>query len=165
MTDARDTNGRFAAGNPGGRGGRKRSRTSELRQAALDAVTPEHIAMLMRQVLKLGLQGNLPAAKFVLEHTTGKAADNPVDPEPVDLQLPPLLTAADCNLATTEVLNAMVAGRIDRAIVQVLLGAVQTKLRALETSELEQRLLQLEAKAKDVQMPERPFDPDDFQFE
>ena len=48
MSDApnnpgRDQRGRFGAGNPGGKGGPHR-RAAELRRAAEEAVTPEHVA-------------------------------------------------------------------------------------------------------------------------
>jgi len=47
--NGRDHGGRFAKGNPGGPGG-PRKRSFELRRAAEEAVTPEHVQALVEAV-------------------------------------------------------------------------------------------------------------------
>jgi len=68
-TNGRDSNGRFAAGNPGGPGGSRR-RSSELRRAVEEAISPEHIAAMttlieaeMKAGVLLGTEGCLPSMK------------------------------------------------------------------------------------------------------
>ncbi len=73
MTDSgenneRDERGRFAVGNPGGPGGPRR-RTSELRRAAEEAITPEYVAAMVRKATRMGLEGNLAAMRLVFERT------------------------------------------------------------------------------------------------
>ena len=46
----RDVRGRFAQGNRGGPGGPRR-RASELRRAAEDAISPEHIQAMIRKLI------------------------------------------------------------------------------------------------------------------
>jgi hypothetical protein len=141
--DGRDTNGRFAQGNPGGPGGSRR-RASELRRAAEDAITPEHIAAMIRKATRMGLEGNLSAMRLVFERTSGRAADAPTEAEPVDLALPRLRTAADCNAAIEKLVDGICKGTVDRDVAKVLIDAIQTRLKAIEVSELEQRLTELE---------------------
>ena len=94
----RDNQGRFTAGNPGGPGGPRR-RTSELRRAAEEAITPDHVAAMVRKATRMGLEGDLSAMRLVFERTCGRAAEAPVDAEPVGVALPRLRTAEDCNTA------------------------------------------------------------------
>src|SRR5689334_1773025 len=62
----RNSNGRFAEGNPGGPGGSRR-KACELRRATEDAVTPEIASAVMRKVTMQALQGNLAAARIFFE--------------------------------------------------------------------------------------------------
>ena len=145
MTDGegRDERGRFAPGNPGGPGGPRR-RACELRRAAEEAVTPEHIQAVMRRALRMALEGNLQAMRFVLERAAGKPPESPTDPQGLSFTLPALNTPADCNAATQRIVEAICSGEIGREDAQLLLGAVQTRLKAIETVEFEERLRQLE---------------------
>ncbi len=154
MTDGadnagRDTNGRFAAGNPGGPGGPRR-RSSELRRAAEEAITPEHVAAMIRKATRMGLEGNLTAMRLVLERTSGRAAEAPVDIEPLGISLPRLRTAADCNTAIEQLVDAICQGRVDRDAAKLLIDAIQARLKAIEVNELETRLADLESAAKVV---------------
>src|SRR5690606_37661206 len=88
-SNGRDERGRFTFGNPGGRGGPRR-RSSELRRAAEDAITPEHVAAMVRKATRMGLEGNLTAMRLVFERTCGRAADAPIEAEPLGISLPRL---------------------------------------------------------------------------
>ena len=78
----RDEKGRFARGNAGGPG-RAKGRGYELQRAAQDAVTPEHVAAMMRKAMRLALEGSLTAMRFVMERTVGRAPEAQVIAEPV----------------------------------------------------------------------------------
>ena len=139
----RDGRGRFVPGNPGGPGGSKR-RSVELRRAAEEAITPEHIQAMIRKATRMALEGNLTAMRFVIERTSGRAPEAPVELGAIDIDLPALHTAADCNRAVESLVNGICAGELDRESARLLLDAVQTRLKAIELSEVEQRLSVLE---------------------
>lgn len=148
--DDRDARGRFAPGNPGGPGGARR-RPSELRRAAEEAVTAEHVQAIMRRAARMALEGNLAAMRFVLERTAGRAAEAPVEIEPLGIELPRLRTTADCNAAIEKLVEGICKGSVDRDAAKLLIDAIQTRLKAIEVNELEVRLAELEAAAKVVE--------------
>ena len=145
----RDENGRFAAGNPGGPGGARR-RASELRRAAEEAITTEHIAAMIRKATRMGLEGDLGAMRLVFERTCGRAAQAPVEGEPVGISIPRLRTAEDCNEAVGRLIDGICEGTVDRDVAKLLIDAIQTRLRAIEVNELEERLVQLEETTQQV---------------
>jgi hypothetical protein len=145
----RDANGKFAVGNPGGPGRPRGRRVSELRAAAEEAITPEVIRAVMKKVSLQALQGNLAAARILLERTLGRAAEVPVG-EPLDIASPKLRTAADCTAALQKVADALVAGTIDTAAAKVLVDLIQTQAKLIEVGELEARLAELEQQARSV---------------
>lgn len=151
MTDdsGRDQRGRFAQGNPGGPGGPRR-RASELRKAAEDAITPEHVQTMIRKALRMGLEGNLAAMRLVFERTSGRAPEAPVETEPISVALPRLRTAADCNLAIERLIDGICKGVIERESARLLIDAVQARLKAIEVQDLEARLTEMEKTAKAV---------------
>ena len=145
----RDENGRFLPGNPGGPG-RPPSRGKLLRQAAEDAITPEHVAAIIRKATRLALEGDVAAARLVLDRVCGRTPEAPSGPEPVEIALPPLRTAADCNAAIDRLTEAICGGSINREQATLLMGIVQTRLKAIEVNELELRLTELEKHAATV---------------
>jgi len=143
----RDASGRFTHGNPGGPGGAHR-RPSELRRAAEEAITPEHVQAMLRKAARMALEGNLTAMRLVLERTTGRAPEAPVDVEPLGIALPKLQTAADCNVALERLIEGIVDGKVDRETAKLLIDAVQARLRVLEVTDLEVRLAEVERVAE-----------------
>ena len=143
----RDASGRFTHGNPGGPGGAHR-RPSELRRAAEEAITPEHVQAMLRKAARMALEGNLTAMRLVLERTTGRAPEAPVDVEPLGIELPKLRTAADCNVALERLFDGIVDGKVDRETAKLLIDAVQARLRVLEVTDLEARLAEVERVAE-----------------
>lgn len=79
----RDGKGRFTAGNQGGPGNPFGRQVARLRQALLDAVTPEDFQAIARRLIELAVAGNVPAAKVLLAYTIGKPAPAP-DPDRLD---------------------------------------------------------------------------------
>lgn len=149
--EPRDANGRFAAGNPGGPG-RPKSKGYELQRAAQDAITPDHIAALMRKALRMALEGNLSAMPFVVERTCGKAPDAPPGAMALDIQPPRLKTAADCTAAIQKVPDAICAGTLDLVHGKVLLDAIATQAKLIQVGDLETRLVELEKTAATVEV-------------
>ncbi len=147
----RDDNGRFTAGNAGGPG-RSRGRGYELLRAAQEAITPEQVAVLMRKALRMALEGNVTAMKFVMERACGRPAEAPSDPAPLDFDLPNLRTATACSAAIDRLSAAVTSGTIDPAAAKVLLDLIQARMKSIELTDLEQRLAELERTAKLVQL-------------
>jgi len=146
--EGRDERGRFAPGNPGGPGGARR-RACEFKKAAEDAITAEHVQGLMRRATRMGLEGDLGAIRFVTERVIGKAGSTP--PDPVEIQLPALRSIDDCSKATDEVIAAITGGSLDREQAQLLLDAINAKLRSIELHELEARIAKIEEAANHAQ--------------
>ena len=152
----RDDNGRFAPGNAGGPG-RSKGRGYELQRAAQEAVTPEHVAAVMRKALRMALEegGNLAAMRFVIERTCGRPPEAPANGVPLGIDPLKLRTVADCTAAIQKLTDAMIRGELDVVQGKVLLDAVVAQARLIEGSEIEKRLAELEQQAKRVDFRER----------
>ena len=156
MTDAtgRDRHGRFTAGNPGGPGGARR-KAFELRRAAEDAVSPEHVQAIIRRATRMALEGNIAAMRLVLERTAGRAPEVPPEPEPIAIDLPRLRTATDCTRAIETIIAALCDGGVSQDVAKILIDAVQARLRSIEVVEIEERLEQLERSASVVEQNDK----------
>jgi hypothetical protein len=150
----RQANGRFAKGNPGGPGG-ARKRSFVLREAAENAITPEHVAALMRKALRMGLEGNLTAMRLVLDRSCGRPADVATSAEPLDLALPPMGTAKECSAALEQVASALCEGRVSLDAAHTLVDLIAARIKGIETLEIEQRLLALERSFDAVELDQR----------
>jgi hypothetical protein len=67
-----DASGRFVKGNPGGPGNPHNKQIAGLRQALLRTVTPDDIETIVRSLIDLAREGNLPAIKMFLAYFIGK---------------------------------------------------------------------------------------------
>lgn len=81
----RDRMGRFAPGNKGGPGNPFARRSAMLRQAMLDAVTPNDLQVIVRKVIQMAGEGDVAVARLVLAYAVGKP-DKAVDPDTLDVQ-------------------------------------------------------------------------------
>lgn len=140
--EGRDERGRFTAGNRGGAGGTRR-RAFTLRRAAEEAITPEHVAAMIRKATRMGLEGDLGAIRLVLDRVCGRPDKMPAEPESIPLQLPDLRSAADCNAAVDRVLDATLQGAIDHEVAKLLLEAIRIRTRAIELNEVQQEMADL----------------------
>ena len=138
----RDQRGRFLRGNPGGPGNPHVRRQSEYQTAVQEAVTPERLAVLMRQVLKAALEGDMTAARVVFDRVLGKPGTE--SSEPLSLDLPQVTTAQDVLAAGSRVVTALGAGEITAEEAMKLMAIIETLRRTIETADLEVRLAELE---------------------
>lgn len=104
---------------------------SELRRAAEEAVAADVIKGVMRKLSVLALQGNLAAARILLDRTLGRAANVPAS-DPLDIQPLRLRRAADCTAALQRVSDAVCAGSLDVGAAKVLTGLIQTQSKLIE---------------------------------
>ena len=80
---SRTANGRFAKGNPGGPGNPFARQVAAMRQAFFSAVTKEDLATIARALLDKAKQGDVAAARLVLQYMLGKPVAT-VDPDRLD---------------------------------------------------------------------------------
>ncbi len=146
----REPSGRFATGHAGGPG-RPKGKGYQLQRAAQEAISTEHFAAMMRRAMRMALEGNLQAMRFVAERVCGKAPDAPADATPLDINPPRLRTATDCTAAVQKLTDAICHGTIDIMHGKVLLDAIQTQARLLEVTDLEARLIELEHTARVIE--------------
>ena len=151
LDPTRDRGGRFAKGNPGGPG-RPRGSGNALRRAAEEAVTPEHVAAIIRRATRMALEGDIAAMRIVLERVCGRPHEAPAQGFELDLDLPNLRTAENCSHAIDLLLDAICRGSCDRDSAKVMLDVIQARMKAIEVSELEARIAELEEAAKAVDL-------------
>ena len=72
LPNGRDGRGRFAKGNVGGPGNPHARHVGQLRSALLAAVTSEDIEAVVRKLIELAKNGNIQAAKEILDRCVGK---------------------------------------------------------------------------------------------
>jgi hypothetical protein len=80
----RDARGRFTRGNKGGVGNPYARRVALLRRAMLSIVKPDDMRAIIVKMILLAGEGDVAAARLVLQYTLGKASET-VDPDRVDL--------------------------------------------------------------------------------
>ncbi len=137
MTDrksGRNTDGTFAAGNPGKPRGARHKAT----QAALGLLEGEAEA-LTRKAVETALAGDTAALRLCLERIVPPKRD-----APVTFDLPRMETARDAATAAGAVLEAVAAGELTPTEGAHIMALVETYRRTLETTELEARLVALE---------------------
>lgn len=137
MTDrksGRNTDGTFAAGNPGKPRGTRHKAT----QAVLALLDGEAEA-LTRQAVTMALDGDGAALRLCLERIAPPRRD-----APVTFDLPHMETARDAVKAAGAVLEAVAEGELTPTEGAHIMGLVENYRRTLETSELEARVAALE---------------------
>lgn len=73
--NGRDASGKFATGNRGGPGNPHAKQVAKLRKALLDTVTAEDVAEVVRALVAQAKNGDVVAAREVLDRTIGKALE------------------------------------------------------------------------------------------
>lgn len=88
----RGEGGRFLPGNKLGRGNPHARQTALLRETLLAAVTPDDLHAVVRGLIEQAKQGNVPAARELLDRVLGRAAPAPEEQ--------PQAFCLTCHLAT-----------------------------------------------------------------
>lgn len=138
MTDrksGRNSDGTFAAGNPGKPKG-TRHKATRVALALLDG----EAEALTRKAVTLALEGDTTALRLCLERIAPPRRD-----VPVTFNLPRMETAHDAAKAAGGVLEAVALGELTPTEGAHVMALVETFRRTLETTELEARVTALEA--------------------
>lgn len=130
----RNTDGTFAKGH-GGRPRGARNKTTQAVAALLEGEADK----LTRKAIELALEGDTVALRLCLERIHPPRKDAPV---PFDL--PDMTGAASAALAMGAVLGGVAKGDLTPSEAGALAGLVEGYRKALETTELEERLTALE---------------------
>jgi hypothetical protein len=135
ITEGRNPDGTFAAGNPGRPQGSRHKAT----QATLQLLDGQ-AEQITQKALEMALEGDTTALRLCLERIAPPRKD-----APVTFDLPPMQSAADAAQAAGAVLNAVADGDLTPTEGAHIMALVETYRRTLETSSLEARVLALEA--------------------
>jgi hypothetical protein len=130
--------GRFKkgeSGNPKGRPPRSRNRATQIAEMLLDG----EAEALTRKAVELALAGEATALRLCLERVIP-----PRRGRPVQLQVPPVQGAADLGSTMAAITTAAIEGSITPGEAAELARVVEIFVRAVETSDFEIRLQQLE---------------------
>lgn len=127
------------SGNPAGRPKGSRNRVTLVALAAME----EGADAIARKVVDLAKEGDISAARLVLERLVPPAKERPVF-----LSLPDTGSAEGIVQAQAAILQAVAAGDILPGEGATLAGIVESRRKALETQELEARISALETRPK-----------------
>jgi len=133
--DFRETDGRFAKGNPGGPG---RPRARE-RVAALDFLAAEAGAELIEVALNEAKKGNLRAVEMLLDRIWPARRGRPVE-----VDAPPIRVTADVLPAGAAVTSAVLGGELTPEEGSAAARVLVAHQKMIETVDLEARLEHLE---------------------
>ena len=129
------------SGNPAGRPAGSRNAATEMAQALLDGEADA----LVRKCVELALEGNPAAMKLCLERLVPRRGRS------VKLDLPPLDSAADIAPAIAAIARSVAEGGVSPYDGVELSRIVESWVRALEITDFERRLQELEdAKEEDA---------------
>jgi len=136
--NAASTRGRpFPTGNPG----RQKGSRNKATLAAL-ALLDGEVEALTRKAVDMALSGDTTALRLCLERIAPPRKDRPVA-----FRLPRLERAGDAVLAASALLEAVAGGDLTPMEAAELARLVESYAKALEVSDLAQRLKRLEAEA------------------
>jgi hypothetical protein len=147
MTEKPSKNGkksadtRFQPGHPGGPGRPAGSRNKAT--IALDKIADDAGEDILKQMVEAAKGGDLRAADLVLSRIWPVRKGRPIS-----LELPKIDTAADLVGALGRVADAVAAGDVIPDEGQAVSAVLETKRRAIETLELETRIVALEQERK-----------------
>jgi len=134
--NGRNTDGTFASGNPGRQHG-SRHKATRIVLALLDGEAEE----LTRKAVEMALDGDATALRLCLERIAPPRKD-----APVQFEMPKMKGAEDAAQAAAVVLQSVAAGDLTPTEGAHVMALIETYRRTLETTEIEKRLKELEAR-------------------
>jgi len=123
------------SGNPAGKPAGARNKSTRMVLTIMERGAKE----ITEAVVKLAKEGDLSAARLVIERLLPPAKDRPIT-----LALPDTDTAAGIAQAQAVIVRAVATGELLPGEATTLAGIVEVRRKALETKEIEQRIAALE---------------------
>jgi len=131
-------NGKFAPGNNIGKNGRPQGSRNKA-TLAIEKLLEGEAEALTRKAIELAKDGDMQALRLCMERLCPPRRDSPVS-----VPLPKVKTAADASKAMASVLEAVAEGDITPSEGTAIAGIIEHHRRAIETTEIEERLRKLE---------------------
>ena len=135
-TEGRNADGTFASGNPGRPTGARHRVT-----LAIESLLHGQSEALTQKAVDLALEGDTTALRLCLERVAPPRKDTSVQ-----FELPAMKSAQDAVLGAQAVLTAVSQGTLTPLEATSVMNLVESYRKTLETSELERRIVALEAK-------------------
>ena len=133
--NAKKTRGRpFRIGNPGRPVGSRNRAT-----LAAERLLAGESEALTRKVIEIALAGDTTALRLCLERILP-----PAKSRPIKIALPPIETGADVLKAQAAAIRAMSCGGITPDEAATIAGVLEARRKAIETADLERRLIAVE---------------------
>ena len=126
------------SGNPDGRPKGSRNKATLAMEALLDG----EAEAITRKAIEMAKEGDMTAIRLCLERILPT-----IKSRPIEIDLPPVKTAQDIQAAQGAVIAAMAKGEITPDDAGTIAGVLEARRRAIETVELEARMVALEEKA------------------
>ncbi len=130
---------RGQSGNPSGRPRGAKNQATILAEKLLAS----EVEAVVSAVIAAAIAGDMAACRLVLERLVA-----PVKERAVEIELPALSGAKDLPMAMQAILLAAADGQLTPSQAQSLAGLVEAWRKAIETSDLSERITQLEQHAK-----------------
>lgn len=134
----------FQSGNPGGPGRPRGSRNSV--NLKLDEIAAESAEVMVRKMVDAAAEGNLSAARLVLNRIWSAPKGRTVE-----IEVPYVDSAEDAVRANAMVMQAMAEGRLTTDEGAAFSAVIDTQRRAIETLVLDERVTALEAQMREEQ--------------
>lgn len=96
---------------------------------------------IVQAVISAAKGGDMQGARIVLDRLFPVRRDNPVA-----FELPKIETASDASRAMAGILSAVASGELTPSEGASVAGLIETYIKAVETVEIERRLVELESK-------------------
>jgi hypothetical protein len=134
--NGRNTDGKFAEGNPGKPKGARHKATQAV-QDLLDGSTEA----LTQKAVDMALDGDTAALRLCLERICPARKDTPIQ-----FELPSMVCAADAQTAAASVVGSVASGDLTPIEGASVMGLIDSYRRTLEASDFEKRIDALEMK-------------------
>ena len=131
--------GKFKRGNKHGVGRPNGSRNKA--SLAVEEMLEGEVEGLTRKAIEMAMGGDMQALRLCLDRLCAPRKDRPIS-----VNLPKVETAKDTTKAMAGVLEAVAGGEITPSEGTALAGIIEHHRRAIETTEIEERLRKLEDK-------------------
>ena len=135
-TDSRNPDGTFTSGNPGRRKVSRHKATQ-----AVEALLEGQTEALTQAAITKALEGDTTAMRLCLDRIAPPRKD-----APISFDMPDIETPADAAEAARAILRAVADGGVTPQEAVSVMAIVEQFRRVLETTEIEARLAELEAK-------------------
>jgi hypothetical protein len=131
----------FQTGGPGGPGRPKGARSKVARM--LDDLAAEDAKDIGRTLIDLAKNGDIAAIRLVAERIWPVSKGRPVE-----MELPPMVKPDDLVQGVAAIVAAVASGDLSTEEAKDLASVLETHRRAIDTTELERRVTDLERAAK-----------------